>query len=56
MLTPSWKSAAWNKKPPPRSAGAEVDRSPDLRGASTAAGVAGDAEWEEAEAQADREW
>ena len=61
VLTPSWKSAAWNRKPanPTGSAGQEVERSPELRGgahAPAAAAVEGDAEWEGAEAQADREW
>ena len=59
VLTPSWRSAAWNRKPaqPPRSSGAEVDRSPELRGGSGAAApVEGDPEWEGAEAQAERDW
>lgn len=56
MLTPSWKSAAWNKKPAARGAGSEVERSPDLRGAGGTTAIPGDAEWEHAEAQADRDW
>ncbi len=54
VLTPSWKSAAWNKKPQSRSAGQDVERSPDLRPVSDA--VPADSEWEQAETQADREW
>ena len=54
MLTPSWKSAAWNRKPQARSAGQDVERSPDLRPGSDA--VPADSEWEQAETQADREW
>lgn len=55
MLTPSWKLAAWNKKPAAPSNGSGVERSPELQGAGGAA-VPGDAEWEHAEAQADRDW
>ncbi|CAL5219753.1 g1653 [Coccomyxa viridis] len=54
VLTPSWKSAAWNRKPQARSAGQDVERSPDLRPGSDA--VPADSEWEQAETQADREW
>ena len=54
MLTPSWKSAAWNRKPQPRSAGQDVERSPELRPGGDAAPA--DSEWEQAEVQADREW
>ena len=54
MLTPSWKSAAWNKKPASNSAG-PGSASPELRPSGDSA-VPGDAEWEHAEAQADRDW
>jgi hypothetical protein len=33
-----------------------VERSPDVSGVRSSAGMAGDAAWEEAEAQADRDW
>ena len=54
VLTPSWKSAAWNRKPQLRSAGQDVERSPELRHGGDAAPA--DSEWEQAEVQADREW
>lgn len=54
VLTPSWKSAAWNKKPQPRGAGQDVERSPELRQGGDAPPP--DSEWEQAETQADREW
>lgn len=54
VLTPSWKSAAWNRKPQPGTAGQDVERSPELRH-GTDAGPA-DSEWEQAETQADRDW
>ncbi len=61
VLTPSWKSAAWNRAPAAPSRGQPgggqlVERSPELRGGARGGAVEGDAEWEGAEAQADREW
>ena len=60
-LTPTWKSASWNKAPAPRRGGSgngvgvAVDASPELRGGDAAAPEA-DPEWANAEANADRSW
>ena len=60
-LTPTWKSASWNRAPAPRRAadgtGAAVDASPELRGGDGGAhNPEDDPEWANAEADADRSW
>jgi len=62
-LTPTWKSASWNRAPAPArgrgadGTGAAVDASPELRdGGGAGAAPEDDPEWANAEAKADRSW